>query len=174
MKIIIWLIFCILNHTMLHAFAFSFGNIIGNNRINTEWSSNENKGHDHLSAFIQEDDIVIYRTGTWYIDNIEVGDGTPATLQAGIVRAVQLVWSHDCEHGCIYIEPLIPTSSSNINTNTDDYDMLIKLDDDDNSVLAAFGPEQLVAVLAIDVIDDKYDLFRLKENWNKLIMKANL
>jgi hypothetical protein len=55
----------------------------------------------HLSAVLEDDDVVVYRTGTWTVDNVEVGDGYPSCYRYARVENVQLVWTHNCEHGVI-------------------------------------------------------------------------
>ena len=59
------------------------------------------RGEMHLSAILEEGDVVVYQTGTWYVDGVEVGDGTPATFRYALVENVQIVWTHNCEHGVV-------------------------------------------------------------------------
>ena len=60
------------------------------------------RGIDHISADINPGDIIAYQAGTWYVDGLsEVGDGSPPIVKYLLVDTIQLVWSHDCEHGVI-------------------------------------------------------------------------
>lgn len=60
------------------------------------------RGIDHISADINEKDVIAYQVGTWYVDGTEVGNGSPSTIRYCLVDAVQIVWTHDCEHGLVY------------------------------------------------------------------------
>lgn len=60
------------------------------------------RGIDHISADINEGDVIAYQEGTWYVDGTEVGDGSPAIVRYCLVDTVQIVWTHDCEHGLVY------------------------------------------------------------------------
>jgi ribosomal protein L27 len=103
------------------------------------------RGDYHLSASLQEGDVVVYQTGTWLVDGVEVGSGTPPTLQYAKIEAIQLVWTHNCEHGVL--------RGIEVNIDTD-----IDIDIADPSriitpteplVEVEFGPEQLVARIPV-------------------------
>eukprot|EP00584_Thalassiosira_punctigera_P010464 CAMPEP_0172531840 /NCGR_PEP_ID=MMETSP1067-20121228/5087_1 /TAXON_ID=265564 ORGANISM="Thalassiosira punctigera, Strain Tpunct2005C2" /NCGR_SAMPLE_ID=MMETSP1067 /ASSEMBLY_ACC=CAM_ASM_000444 /LENGTH=213 /DNA_ID=CAMNT_0013316271 /DNA_START=107 /DNA_END=748 /DNA_ORIENTATION=+ len=59
------------------------------------------RGISHISADLNEGDVVAYQDGTWYVDGTEVGDGSNAMVRYMQVDTIQLVWTHDCEHGVI-------------------------------------------------------------------------
>ena len=59
------------------------------------------RGISHISADLDEGDIIAYQDGTWYVDGTEVGDGSPPRVRYMQVDTIQLVWTHDCEHGVI-------------------------------------------------------------------------
>jgi ribosomal protein L27 len=59
------------------------------------------RGDYHLSASVQEGDLVVYQTGTWLVDGVEVGEGTPPTIRYAKIETMQLVWTHNCEHGVL-------------------------------------------------------------------------
>lgn len=96
------------------------------------------RGDKHLSASLEDGDAVIFQTGTWTVDGVEVGDGSTPKIQYAKVDSIQLVWTHNCEHGVIRAIPL-------------------KIVDADGPVLekrfvvtspieiVEFGPEQLLA-----------------------------
>ncbi|CAM9499067.1 unnamed protein product, partial [Heterosigma akashiwo] len=68
-----------------------------------EYQSDETYGRGdlHLSAALNEGDVVIYQTGLWEVDGVQVGDGEETTFECGIVDTIQIVWTHNCEHGFI-------------------------------------------------------------------------
>ena len=109
------------------------------------------RGEFHLSADIDEGDIVVYQTGTWYVDGVEVGDGSPADWKLAKMETIQVVWTHNCEHGVLrgYAVKLFD----------DDCDQsTIVYDTSENGDLEVveFGPEQLVARLPVEW-DDSID-----------------
>ena len=59
------------------------------------------RGNAHLSWNVEDGDIVVYQVGTWLVDNVEVGDGSPARMRFARVDNVQINWTHNCEHGVI-------------------------------------------------------------------------
>jgi hypothetical protein len=100
------------------------------------------RGDYHLSASLQEGDIVVYQTGTWLVDWVEVGDGTPPTIRYAKIETIQLVWTHNCEHGVLrgievdIVDPLriVPTMP------------LVEVE---------FGPEQLLARIPVTWNEEK-------------------
>ena len=87
-------------------------------------------------------DVVVYQTGTWLVDGVEVGDGGPVVFQYGRVETIQLVWTHNCEHGVIRALPLELVGDSEKDTSR-----VLRLESED---CLEFGPEQLVAKLSLD------------------------
>jgi len=59
------------------------------------------RGIAHISADLREGDIIAYQDGTWFVDGTEVGDGSPPKVRYLKVDTIQLVWTHNCEHGVI-------------------------------------------------------------------------
>ena len=79
--------------------------------IDYQSSEHFGRGEDHLSAFLQDGDVVVYQTGTWYVDGVQVGDvnnnnddsddsDTPSFRWA-MIDTMQVVWTHNCEHGVL-------------------------------------------------------------------------
>ena len=112
--------------------------------VDIEFQSDASKygrGEMHLSAAIDMGDVVVYQTGSWLVDGVLVGDGSEPEFRYGLVETIQLVWTHNCEHGVIRVLPLV----------------LLEADGTENLVLSIeqeeecdeFGPEQLVAKLPI-------------------------
>ena len=73
-----------------------------------EWASDENRGENHLSAFLDEGDVVLYKTGRWLVDGVEVVSPTGEAEGHRLceITAIQLVWTHNCEHGMLQGIPL--------------------------------------------------------------------
>ena len=94
----------------------------------------EGRGVDHLSAQLAEGDLVLYQVGSWTVDGVAIGDGEPELAYA-VVDTLQLVFTHNCEHGWIYGSAL----------ERDDSDGSLRPPDGDAFV--QFGPEQLLARL---------------------------
>lgn len=109
-----------------------------------EFQSDESmygRGEMHLSAAIDMGDIVVYQTGTWFVDGVEVGDGGPPQFHYGLVETIQLVWTHNCEHGVIRALPLKQLDDGKVLTIEEEE-------------CIEFGPEQLVAKLPLEWDDD--------------------
>ena len=91
--------------------------LFNNNNDNIDRQSDSNKygrGVDHISADLKEGDVIAYQAGTWYIDGLsEVGDGSPSYVRYMVVDTIQLVWTHDCEHGVINGYDLLVEDASN-------------------------------------------------------------
>jgi len=110
------------------------------------------RGEMHLSAVLEEGDIAVYQTGTWEVDGVEVGDGTPACFEYCVVETIQIVWTHNCEHGFIHgmdvkVTEVDPDSSSGSSSCRVKITSPLKFID--------FGPEQLVARLPVKWISDE-------------------
>lgn len=97
------------------------------------------RGDFHLSALIEEGDVVVYQTGSWLVDGVVVGeDGAIPSFALAKIDNVQVVWTHNCEHGVLR-------------------GMEVTMDPKDNTrVLVSeplkdveFGPEQLLARLPV-------------------------
>jgi hypothetical protein len=109
------------------------------------------RGDYHLSASLQEGDVVVYQTGTWLVDWVEVGDGTPPTIRYAKIETIQLVWTHNCEHGVL--------RGIEVKVDIDvDVDVNIAADPSSSSriiiptmplVQVEFGPEQLLARIPV-------------------------
>ena len=95
------------------------------------------RGADHPSAFLEDGDLVAYQTGAWDVDGVAVGDGEPEIALA-FVTLVQLVFTHNCEHG--WIHGVAARCEAGVATATDDE--------------LQFGPEQLRARLGGAAGDD--------------------
>ncbi|KAJ8606218.1 hypothetical protein CTAYLR_010538 [Chrysophaeum taylorii] len=100
------------------------------------------RGYDHITATLEEGDLILYRDGSWLVDEVPVGDDEP-TLRFASVNLVQLVWTHNCEHGWVY----------GMSADVDDHFRVSV--DESNEVQV--GPEQVVARLftSDDELDDE-------------------
>jgi hypothetical protein len=95
------------------------------------------RGINHISADLNEGDIIAYQDGTWYVDGTEVGNGSPATVRYFLVDTVQIVWTHDCEHGLVY-----------------GFDLTVA--DNDGPVVSCDGSGTIIKKGNIFVIEDEY------------------
>ena len=93
------------------------------------------RGNQHLSYDLEEGDVVAYQTGTWLVDSVEVGDGSPAKLNFARVDVVQINWTHNCEHGMVHGTALHLAEGRNCLD-------LDESNDEDGQI--QFGPEQLI------------------------------
>ena len=49
-----------------------------------------------------EGDTVVYRTGSWYVDGVLVGEeDAVAEYKLCRVDTIQVVWTHNCQHGVL-------------------------------------------------------------------------
>ncbi len=101
------------------------------------------RGDMHLSAILDERDVVVYQTGTWEVDGVQVGDGNPAKFEYCVIETMQVVWTHNCEHG--YIRGL----AVDVNNERSEVKVISPL------VFIEFGPEQLVARLPVSWISEE-------------------
>lgn len=109
-------------------------------------TSNFGRGEMHLSAALNEGDVVVYQTGTWEVDGVEVGNGNPALLEYCIVETMQVVWTHNCEHG--FIRGMAVTIENHTQVN-----QIVQLISPLEFV--DFGPEQLIARIPIEWLDEE-------------------
>lgn len=105
------------------------------------------RGEQHLSASISEGNLVVYQGGTWLVDSVQVGDGSDPYFGYTLIDSIQVVWTHNCEHGVLR-------------------GVQIELDGDQHAKLVEpvlevqFGPEQLIAKIPVE--------------WNETSQTANL
>lgn len=103
------------------------------------------RGISHISADLSEGDIIAYQDGTWLVDGSEVGDGSPPIIRFMKVDTIQLVWTHNCEHGVINGFDVNCSTIGAIEVGnhfvvTDDY--------------VQVGPEQVVARIPTVLMED--------------------
>ena len=118
------------------------------------------RGEFHLSATLDEGDVVVWQSGTWTVDGVEVGDGTPPKLHYARIDNIQLVWTHNCEHGVIRGTKVILSNNSVDDTKTRFF-VSVPLDE------VEFGPEQLIARLPVvwdEIKDEGVSSLRLDES----------
>ncbi len=108
--------------------------------IDYQGSEEFGRGESHLSADLYENDLVVFQSGTWLVDGVEVGDGSPPLFNYAQIDSLQVVWTHNCEHG------VIRGFAAQI-----DHDALKILVSDD---MIEFGPEQLVARVPVEWEND--------------------
>ena len=100
------------------------------------------RGDRHLSASLNEGDVVVYQKGTWLVDGVVVGDGSEPEWEYAMVETIQVVWTHNCEHGVIRA----------LHLEFDEPEQRLQLTDPLEEI--EFGPEQLIARLPVTWIDE--------------------
>lgn len=109
-----------------------------------DYQADYGRGIDHLTAELETGDVVVYQTGTWRVDGVEVGDGSPPAWEYCLVDTIQIVWSHNCEHGVVRGFALTRSQLDNVLRVTHDFDTMID-----------FGPEQLVARISVESLEEE-------------------
>ena len=84
---------------------------------------------------------MLYQVGSWTVDGVVVGDGDEPALAYAVVDTLQLVFTHNCEHGWIY--------GSALECDADG-----ALRPPDGDAFVQLGPEQLLARLDGDALGD--------------------
>ena len=113
------------------------------------------RGIDHISADINEGDVIAYQEGTWYVDGTEVGDGSPAIVRYCLVDAVQIVWTHDCEHGLVYGFDLT-VAHNDEDVSCDESGAIVKKGSMfiiDNESYVQCGPEQILCRIPVSLTE---------------------
>jgi hypothetical protein len=100
-------------------------------QVEAELQRDNGRGEMHLSAMLQEGDVVAYQQGAWLVDGVKIGDGTDPVLSYCQIDTMQLVWTHNCEHGVLRGLALERTGDRRTLRLTEE--------------MIEFGPEQLVA-----------------------------
>lgn len=103
-------------------------------------SSRFGRGEMHLSALLQEGDVVSYQTGSWFVDGVQVGDEDHPSLAFCQIETIQVVWTHNCEHGVLRGMELVLGDEDG-----DDKSKSSKTQLKATGNVIEFGPEQLVA-----------------------------
>lgn len=114
---------------------------------NIEYQSDCGRGEQHLSASLQEGNVVVYQGGTWLVDGVEVGDGSDPYFRYALIETMQLVWTHNCEHGVVR------------GLQVECCDDAVKVVEPMEEV--EFGPEQLIAKIPV-VWDESTDSGKLQ------------
>ena len=111
------------------------------------YQSDCGRGEHHLSSIISEGNLVVYQGGTWLVDSVQVGDGSDPHFSYAVIDTIQVVWTHNCEHGVLR-------------------GLQIELCGDRRAKLVEplfevqFGPEQLIAKIPVE--------------WNEATQTGNL
>jgi len=94
------------------------------------------RGEMRLSCDLNEGDIVVYQTGSWLVDGVRVGDDISPGFTYCMLDSIQVIWTHNCEHGVFRGINLHPVYDCKALSS-------LKCSVDDKQV--EFGPEQLMA-----------------------------
>ena len=99
------------------------------------------RGEMHLSAILEEGDVVVYQTGSWFVDGVAVGEDVPPSFEYCSIETIQVVWTHNCEHGVL--------RGTKVELKEDG---TLRVDPSYEQV--EFGPEQLLARVPVESIGD--------------------
>lgn len=64
-------------------------------------TSRYGRGEDHITFDLRPGDVVVYQQGTWCVDGVAVGPGDDPYWSYAMVDGLQVVWTHNCEHGVV-------------------------------------------------------------------------
>eukprot|EP00980_Cylindrotheca_fusiformis_P001218 scaffold328_cov130-Cylindrotheca_fusiformis.AAC.32 len=127
------------NHNRLHKLASSVKD------VEFQSSSQFGRGNDHLSAFLEPDDVVVYQTGSWLVDGVPVvgheekdDDNSLPKVAFAKIDTLQVVWTHNCEHG------VVRGLQVELVNNKQQIRVVRPLEP------VEFGPEQLIARIPIE------------------------
>lgn len=104
------------------------------------------RGGEHLSAFVEEGDVLAYQVGTRLVDVVPLGHGSPPRHRLARAGGVQMFWMHNCEHGDLRGHELCWRGDAAAGPDAGARFEAV-LDSDGWPVDCDFGPEQLVARL---------------------------
>jgi hypothetical protein len=116
-------------------------------------TANFGRGEMHLSAMLEEGDVVVYQTGTWWVDGVTVGTGSPPGFSYARMETIQIVWTHNCEHGVLRgveleLEAQVREDDSSESRTAQFFREAVPLEP------VEFGPDQLVARLPVTWNDE--------------------
>jgi hypothetical protein len=117
-------------------------------------TANFGRGEMHLSAMLEEGDVVVYQTGTWWVDGVTVGTGSPPGFAYARMETIQIVWTHNCEHGVLRgveleLEAQVQVrDDDSVSRTTQLFKEAVPLE------AVEFGPDQLVARLPVTWNDE--------------------
>lgn len=139
------------------------------------------RGDHHLSAALSLGDVVVYQTGSWFVDGVLVGDDAVndsalAKCRYCCMETIQVVWTHNCEHGVLRGMELIPTESTTTTPSAINGPVQ-QLVLQSTGVMVEFGPEQLLARIPVEWIlhgpngeDDDDDRSNARQQQQLLIL----
>ena len=112
--------------------------------IEIELQAEAGRGTEHLTYDLSDGDLVAYQVGTWLVDSVEVGDGSPARLLFARVDVLQINWCAHSEHGFV--------RGTALQADHESIEACQQLHLTDEEI--QFGPEQLVARLPASWLED--------------------
>ena len=104
-------------------------------------ASQYGRGEEHITFDLQPGDVVAYQRGTWYVDGVAVGPGDDPCWSYALVDGLQVVWTHNCEHGVVRGWNL---DLVHCDDNEDDVSTGTTLRRNGEEEEVEFGPEQVI------------------------------
>mmetsp|Transcript_30376 Transcript_30376/g.88809 ORF Transcript_30376/g.88809 Transcript_30376/m.88809 type:complete len:247 (+) Transcript_30376:88-828(+) len=111
-------------------------------------TSRYGRGEAHLTFELQPGDVVVYQMGTWHVDGVAVGPGDDPYWSYALVDGLQVVWTHNCEHGVVrgwHLDLVRDGDCEGDNSGANSGWMeLRRSDEDEAEEEVEFGPEQVI------------------------------
>ena len=108
-------------------------------------ASRYGRGEEHITFDLQPGDVVVYQRGTWYVDGVAVGPGDDPCWSYALVDGLQVVWTHNCEHGVVRGWHLDLVRGDDMGgDNEDDASAGTTLRRNGEEEEVEFGPEQVI------------------------------
>jgi len=85
---------------------------------------------------------VVYQRGTWYVDGVAVGPGDDPYWSYALVDGLQVVWTHNCEHGVVQGWHLDLVRDDGDEDSDNSGGMVLRRSEAEEEV--EFGPEQII------------------------------
>jgi len=100
------------------------------------------RGEAHLTFDLHPGDVVVYQRGTWYVDGVAVGPGDDPYWSYALVDGLQVVWTHNCEHGVVQGWHLDLVRDDGDEDSDNSGGMVLRRSEAEEEV--EFGPEQII------------------------------
>ena len=107
-------------------------------------ASKYGRGEEHITFDLQPGDVVVYQRGTWYVDGVAVGPGDDPCWSYALVDGLQVVWTHNCEHGVVRGWHLDLVRGDGMGDKEDDASAGTVLRRSGEGEEVEFGPEQVI------------------------------
>jgi hypothetical protein len=108
------------------------------------------------------------------VDGVSVGDGSPAVLRYCCIETIQVIWSHNCEHGVLRGLELVLVNDDDTDSSPKVAPTSIRLRSTGSMI--EFGPEQLIVRIPVEWVggsDEDNDKWTLRDCLPLVSLKPN-